>query len=136
MTAKLQVLLALQEVDSFLDQLKEPASGEEAGALGSTAAATKKLRSKRQRLAREVGSDLLERYEQIRRRHRRAVVPVRGRACLGCNTMRPTSSSTKAGRVDTCERCGRILFPVEEPVAAPAAPRQRAKPRRRASGRK
>ena len=135
MTAKLQVLLALQEVDSLLDQLKEPAAGEETGVVGSAAEA-KKLRSKRQRLAREVGSELLARYEQIRRRHRRAVVPVRGRACLGCNTVRPTSSSTRAGRVDTCERCGRILFPVEEPIAAPAAPRQRGKPRTRASGRK
>jgi hypothetical protein len=38
------------------------------------------------------------------------VAPVRGGVCLGCNTRRPTKSATRAGRVDTCERCGRILF--------------------------
>jgi predicted nucleic acid-binding Zn-ribbon protein len=134
MIAKLQALLTLQELDSLLDQLSEPAAGEEERTVGSTAKATKKLRSKRQRLVREVGSELLGRYEELRRRYRRAVAPVRGGVCLGCNTRRPTKSASRAGRVDTCERCGRILFPVQEPIAMPAAPTRRGKPRKQASG--
>jgi hypothetical protein len=41
--------------------------------------------------------------------------------------VRPTRSWGPGSRVDTCERCGRILFPVAEPVVAPAPPRRRAK---------
>jgi predicted nucleic acid-binding Zn-ribbon protein len=135
MTAKLQALLMLQELDSLLEQLSEPA-GEPERAAGSTAEATRKLRSKRQRLVREVGSELLGRYEQLRRRHRRALAPLRGGVCLGCNTRRPTKAVTRGGRVDTCERCGRILFPVLEPVATAAAPTRRGQPRKRTSGKK
>ena len=130
MTTKLKALLLLQEVDLLLDDLEEAASGrQEEAARGFTLGSTRKLQSKRDRLVQEVGPELIDRYEQLRRRNRRAVAPVRRGVCLGCYTVRPTKSSTTAGRVDTCERCGRILFPAEERVEAPASQAQRGRSR-------
>jgi predicted nucleic acid-binding Zn-ribbon protein len=104
MTGKIEALLSLQEVDALLGQLEERPA-EEGDAT--------KLRSKRAKLARSLSADLLDRYEQLRRRHRRAVAPVRAGICLGCFTRRPTKARQVEGRLDTCERCGCILYPVE-----------------------
>ena len=124
MIAKLQALLTLQELDSRLDELDRPATTDDEAGAAVLAKEAKRLRARRRKLVREVGSELFDRYEQLRRRHRRAIVQVRHDVCLGCNTVRPTSSKTRAGRVDTCERCGRILFPVQEAVAV-AVPQTR-----------
>lgn len=124
MIAKLQALIAVQELDSRLDQLNEPQACDEERGTTTLAKEAKTLRAKRQELVREVGSELFARYEQLRRRHRRAIVGVRSGVCLGCNTVRPTKVASQAGRMDTCERCGRILVPVGEPATV-TAPRGR-----------
>jgi hypothetical protein len=49
---------------------------------------------------------------------------------MGCFTRRPTVTATHAGRLETCERCGRILYRPEEPeppASAPSAPLPRKK---------
>jgi predicted nucleic acid-binding Zn-ribbon protein len=124
MTKQLHSLLLLQEIDALLDDLGLAARREAEEALGFSVGPTKKLRAKRNRIARELRPDVINRYEDVRRRHPRAVAPVRRGACLGCFTMRPTRASAASGRLETCERCGRILFPLEErpqPVAATQA---------------
>jgi predicted nucleic acid-binding Zn-ribbon protein len=133
MTKQLHSLLLLQEVDALLADLEEPAVREAEEALGFVLGPTKKLRAKRQRMARELRPEVLQRYEEIRRRHPRAVAPVRRGVCLGCFTVRPTRTAAPSGRLETCERCGRILFRLEErPSPPPMPPAARPAPKRRA----
>lgn len=124
MTKQLHSLLLLQDLDALLDDLAQTMTREAEEALGFSIGPTAKLRAKRNKIARELRPDVLHHYEDVRRRHPRAVAPLRRGACLGCFTRRPTRASTTSGRLETCERCGRILFPLEErpqPVSTPPA---------------
>ena len=114
MTKQLHALVLLQEIDALLEDLAEATTREREEALGFSLGPMEKLRAKRRKMARELRSEVLQRYEDVRRRHPRAVVPVRRGACLGCFTMRPTRTAAASGRLETCERCGRILFPLED----------------------
>lgn len=49
-------------------------------------------------------------YDRAQRRYGRAVVPLRGRVCLGCFITLPTSAGGSAEAITICEHCGRILF--------------------------
>lgn len=125
MNLAVQKLVALQDLDLLLRDLEEgrirhaeQAQGFELGSLGH-------LCAERDRLSRSIDAGLLERYAQVRRRHPRAVVPVRGGICLGCFVRRPAmTGGRRPTGIETCERCGRLLFPAEPPPAAepPAHP--------------
>jgi hypothetical protein len=55
-----------------------------------------------------VDPEVLERYEQVRKKHLRAVAAQRRGVCLGCFTVRPTRSAQRRHGLEICERCGRI----------------------------
>jgi hypothetical protein len=116
MTTQLRRLLFLQELDSMIGDLAEDGGRQlEEGlgfSLGSPAAALERRAS----TASSIDPQILRRYDQVRRRHRRAVAPVRGGVCMGCFTKRPTRTSIRAHELETCERCGRILFRPDAPV--------------------
>ena len=115
MTRQLPALLMLQELDALLRDLADRTWRENELALGFALGSGSKLRSERTRLAASLSPELLLRYEQVSRRYPRPVAPVRRGACMGCYTMRPTITATEAGRLETCERCGRILYRLQEP---------------------
>jgi hypothetical protein len=132
MTTQLPTLLMLQEVDALLRDLVDPAWREKEKALGFSLGSATKLRSERARLALTLSPELLRRYEQVRTRHPRAVAPVRRGTCLGCFTVRPAFTATQGDRLEVCERCGRILFRLEERGLRPAEPARSPRPSRRA----
>jgi predicted nucleic acid-binding Zn-ribbon protein len=127
MTRQLQQLLKLQEIDVLLVELETAAPGR----------AKEEILAERASIARGVRPEVLERYEVARRRHRRPLASTRRGVCLGCFTVRPTALVKHGRDLETCERCGRILVPVEEALQAaePALPPPRAKGRRGASSR-
>ena len=132
MTTQLQGLLVLQEIDNLLADLGAASTREEEEALGFRLGSTVGLSAERTRIAQSLNPEVLQRYEQVRRRHARAVAPMRRGVCLACFTVRPTTTATHRGRLETCERCGRILFRLEErrpPAAEPPAPPPRARKR-------
>ncbi len=126
MTKQLQQLMKLQEIDVLLVSL-EAAPGQE----------KEEILAERANIARGVRPEVLERYEGVRRRHRRPLASTRRGVCLGCFTVRPTALVKTGRELETCERCGRILVPVEEAVqgAEPALPAPRSRPRRGAGSR-
>ena len=133
MTTQLQGLLVLQEIDNLLADLGEASMREKEEALGFRLGSTAGLSAERTRIAQTLNPEVLQRYEHVRRRHARAVAPVRRGICLACFTVRPTTTATHRGRLETCERCGRILFrleerrqPAAEPCEAPPSARKRA----------
>lgn len=124
MKTQLRQLLLLQELDSMLADLAEDGGREAEESLGFSVGTLTETLERRAETARSLDPELLRHYEQVRRRHRRAVAPVRRGVCLGCFTKRPTMTVTRVAGVETCERCGRILFRPDEPTPLDPAPQQ------------
>ncbi len=121
MKKQLKDLVALQELDALLGELEEASAREREEALGFALGETNRLRAERARLASGLRPEILARYETVRHRHARAVVPATQGVCMGCFTRRPTAMATSlAGGLELCERCGRILFRLEGAEATAA----------------
>jgi predicted nucleic acid-binding Zn-ribbon protein len=121
MMSQVQSLLLLQEIDALLQDLADAKNRAKEKALGFSLGSTTGLDAERARIAQGLSPEVVQRYEQVRRRHARAVAPVRRGVCLGCFTVRPTKSALPFHGLDICERCGRILFRSAEP-SRPASP--------------
>jgi predicted nucleic acid-binding Zn-ribbon protein len=131
MTTQVQKLLLLQEIDALLHHLAE-GGRETEERLGFPLGSLTGTRTKRTKIAHSVDPEVLERYEQVRKKHLRAVAAQRRGVCLGCFTVRPTRSAQRRHGLEICERCGRILFRLEEPRPATPAARPAGTKRRRA----
>jgi len=125
MKKQLKDLVALQELDALLGELGEASAREREQALGFALGETDRLRAERARLANGLRPEILARYETVRHRHARAVVPASQGVCMGCFTRRPTAMATSlAGGLELCERCGRILFRIEATESTTAGDRR------------
>ncbi|MDZ7262615.1 MAG: C4-type zinc ribbon domain-containing protein [candidate division KSB1 bacterium] len=107
---ELELLVALQDLDMMLSELTEVEK------LGFDVKGKDKLQEAREELVSKISKPLVYSYEKLRQRYKRAIVPVKGDACLGCFMRLPTSLSVR-GRDDSvihyCEGCGRILYWLE-----------------------
>jgi len=127
MKKQLKDLVTLQELDALLNELDAAQLREQEEALGFALGETDRLRAARAKIASGLRPEILQRYETVRRRHARAVVPSSRGVCMGCFTRRPTAMATAHDEsLEVCERCARILYRLEE-TAAPAAPPPAAK---------
>lgn len=123
MNAQAQGLLLLQDLDLLLLDFGEARTLAEERRHGFEVGNLLLLREERERLAGRLDPALLERYAQTRRRHAKAVVPARGGICMGCFVRRPAMTGGRhSADIETCERCGRLLFWLEAPPPEPAAP--------------
>lgn len=103
----LEMLVALQDLDLMIEE------ADEVEKLGFPTAGCAELKTAREELAANIPKPILARYERLRAKLKRAVVPVKNDICLGCFLRQPTSHGV-IGREDdqvlTCENCGRILY--------------------------
>ena len=107
MLKHLELLVTLQDLDVMItdiDQVRQ---------IGFKVAGKEKLEEARNELVRKLSKPLLYNYENLRKRYKRAIVPVKDDICLGCFMRIPTSLITR-GRSDqeviNCEGCGRVLY--------------------------
>lgn len=107
MLKHLELLVTLQDLDVMItdiDQVRQ---------IGFKVAGKEKLEEARNELVRKLSKSLLYNYENLRKRYKRAIVPVKDDICLGCFMRIPTSLITR-GRSDqdviNCEGCGRVLY--------------------------
>lgn len=105
---ELELLVALQDLDMMIDEISEVKR------LGFKAEGEDNLLKAREELISRISKSLLYSYEKLKKRYKRAIVPVKeDNTCLGCFIRLPTSLSSK-GRADSeviyCEACGRILY--------------------------
>lgn len=73
----------------------------------------------RSHLASQLPADILTNYERIREYHKDVVVAIRRGSCAGCfNTIPPQKvvEIRNYKRIDTCEHCGRLLYPEDMEV--------------------
>ena len=70
------------------------------------------LKEKRQRLAKDIDSQTLEMYQELRKQRGTAVARVQQGTCLGCRITLPVSDlqRIRGGSIVRCGSCGRILY--------------------------
>jgi predicted nucleic acid-binding Zn-ribbon protein len=111
MTSQLETLIALQDLDLLIREVRDPARATHEESLGFALANVETLEHTREKLIRQLDAKLLQTYERISRRFVRAVVPVDGSVCLGCFMGLPTARKfPDPTTIESCENCGRILY--------------------------
>ena len=104
----IELLVALQDLDVMIEEISEVKR------LGFSAEREEELTNARNELASKISKPLLYSYEKLKKRYKRAIVPVKeDNTCLDCFVKLPTSMAA-IGRTDKsviyCENCGRILY--------------------------
>ncbi|MBN1464688.1 hypothetical protein JXA02_02925 [candidate division KSB1 bacterium] len=105
--SELEQLISLQDLDLMIEESQEVEK------LGFSITGCSELRIAREELAAKISKPLLFRYERLRKKLKRAIVPVKNDICLGCFLHQPTAIGAQAREgVDlfTCENCGRMLY--------------------------
>ena len=107
MNKELEALITLQDIDLMIEESNEVEK------LGFSITGCSELEKAREEVASRIKKPLLFRYERLRAKLKRAIVPVKNDICLGCFLRQPTSIGSK-GREEselfTCENCGRMLY--------------------------
>ena len=107
MDNEIESLVTLQDIDLMIEEANEVEK------LGFAITGGSELAKARAELASRIKKPILFRYERLRAKLKRAIVPVKNDICLGCFLRQPTSIGAK-GREEselfTCENCGRILY--------------------------
>ena len=107
----------LGELQVDLEGLRKKHREEEAAArrdFERTSREMEEIKSNRERVAASLEEELLEKYERIfKHKPDRALVPVVGKACQGCNmevTTQVLNDLQKGDAIDYCENCGRLIY--------------------------
>jgi predicted nucleic acid-binding Zn-ribbon protein len=105
-------LIALQDLDIMIREVKDKSTSAELRNLGFKLTGLEELQKARIDLAKKIPTPLLNRYEKLLSHYSRAIVPVTGNQCLGCFVTLPTSffSAVYRDELLTCESCGRMLY--------------------------
>ncbi|MBN1154050.1 hypothetical protein JXB12_03935 [candidate division KSB1 bacterium] len=103
----LELLIVLQDLDMMIEEISEVKR------LGFNADGEDDLLQVREDLRHRIPVSLLYHYDRLKKRYKRAIVPVKDNICLGCLIKIPSGISA-SGRSDSeiyfCEGCGRILY--------------------------
>lgn len=107
-----RLLIALQDLDIMIKEVKDQSTSKELKNLGFKLTGLRELQEARVKLAKSLPPALLNRYEKLARHFTMAILPVTGDLCLGCFVKLPFSffSSASRNELQTCENCGRMLY--------------------------
>ncbi len=112
MKAEYRLLIALQDLDIMIKEVKDKSTSKELKNLGFQLNGLEELQEARIKLAKKIPPNLFNRYEKLAAHYTLAILPVTGDRCLGCFVKLPTSffSSAYSHELITCENCGRLLY--------------------------
>jgi predicted nucleic acid-binding Zn-ribbon protein len=107
-----RLLIALQDLDIMIKEVRDKATSKELQNLGFKLTGLNELLEARDKLARKIPKALLNRYEKLAQHYTLAILPITGNLCLGCFVKLPTSffSAVNKTELQTCENCGRLLY--------------------------
>lgn len=103
----LEHIVHLQDIDLMIEEAADVEK------LGFDITGVDELKKARQELAEKISKPLLFRYERLRGKLKRAIVPVKNDICLGCFLRQPTAigvQGREGAEIFTCENCGRMLY--------------------------
>ena len=107
----IDLLIALQDLLQLKRDLTDNNYGELGFQTGDTIAIDQEIES----LKSEIDPEIMRRYETIRRKYDRPLVPVRRGVCYGCFVKFPTARLAEMDDRDVpilCESCGRMLYQI------------------------
>lgn len=112
MEEQVKLLVALQDLDLMIKEVKDTDTSSEMKQMGFKLDGIAELQRARDDLASRIKPQLLNRYERLSKSYGRAIVPVTGNLCFGCFSTLPTSYPSLKSKESflTCENCGRILY--------------------------
>jgi hypothetical protein len=105
----IDLLIALQDLLQLKRDLEDNSYGELGFETGDVSAIDEEIES----LKAEIDPTIMRRYESIRRKYDRPLVPVRRGVCYGCFVKFPTARMAEMSEGDSaiiCESCGRMLY--------------------------
>ncbi len=107
-----RLLIALQDLDIMIKEVKDKSTSNELKSLGFKLTGLQELQEARDKLVSKISQPLIQRYEKLTEHYTIAILPVTGDLCLGCFVKLPTSFFSSANRMglQTCENCGRLLY--------------------------
>jgi len=107
-----QLLVALQELEEMIREAEDPQQRAKMEAMGFPVTGIDELHNALKVLEKQISPAMKSRYQRLRQRTGRAIVPVVNGACTGCfnNTPSVFTSSVNRGKVINCENCGRMLY--------------------------
>jgi hypothetical protein len=109
MHKQLELLITLHDLDLMISEISE--MGQDVVKLGFSMPNIEDLQNQRDTLMAEFDRAVLVRYEALRKRYGRPVVPVTRGVCHGCFTTLPTSLTNASNTmIAQCENCGRFLY--------------------------
>ena len=103
------LLIALQD----LNQLKRDLEDHSYSELGFETGDVSVIDDEIENLKSEIDPGIMRRYDTIRRKYDRPLVPVRRGVCYGCFVKFPTARMAEMSERDApilCESCGRMLY--------------------------
>ena len=104
-------LIALQDLLQLKRDLKDRSYEELGFETGDVSAIDAEIQS----LEEEIEPAIMRRYQAIRRKYDRPLVPVRRGVCYGCFVKFPTARLSEMSEQDApilCESCGRMLYQI------------------------
>ena len=111
MNPDLETLMMLQDLDLMIRDLQHGPDATREKELGFNMEQQDALETARRDLATKVGPELIDQYDKLHERYRRAIVPVKNNVCLACFLKQPTQYSTEMmDEIRTCDHCSRILY--------------------------
>jgi hypothetical protein len=104
-----RILIALQDLDIMIKEVKDKTTSKELQNLGFKLTGLSELQEARKKLANKAPKGLLQKLTE---HFTVAILPVTGNLCLGCFVKLPTSffSAVSRNELQTCENCGRLLY--------------------------
>lgn len=107
----IELLIALQD----LLQLKRDVEDNSYGELGFETGDVTAIDDEIESLKAEIDPGVMRRYESIRRKYDRPLVPMRRGVCYGCFVKFPTGRMAEVEERESpilCESCGRMLYQI------------------------
>ncbi len=111
MHPQMELLVTLHDLDLMIKEATDGAAREKE--LGFKIDTLDHLTKAQADVAKQVDKDILARYQKLKSRYGRPVVPVINGICCGCHIRMPTEQATKVGKnqsLSTCGNCGRFLY--------------------------
>ncbi|OGL46278.1 MAG: hypothetical protein A2161_14905 [Candidatus Schekmanbacteria bacterium RBG_13_48_7] len=112
----LEKLLILQDLDLMMIDIAQENMLNTEKELGFDVPGLEKLKSTRESLIAKIDESIINHYNKLIRKYKRAVVPVQDNICFGCFIRLPSSVTVK--KIEgllVCEHCSRFLFDLKLP---------------------
>jgi predicted nucleic acid-binding Zn-ribbon protein len=109
----LTTLVLLQDLDLLLRDANDPAASAASDRMGFKTGGIEELKAARKLLIAALDVSIVRQYEAASKRYAgRAIVPIKNRTCFGCSGLVPTGTNLVSHRIQSCQSCGRILYPL------------------------